>query len=233
MKDLDLNAYFFVSFSMVLIIMILLYIKASNDAILSLCQSVSKRNNFSANKFIEFIFLHYCAFIPIALMVTIQYLELVNSVIAQSLILILLSFVMKIIYTFIIKKSIINDNLLSDKEMSITVCLANLSLIFLSRIYYVPYEFTSLIIAMFLGRYIALDTAFNFNIKELKKTFKEDILKKEFIVFVILDIVFMYILYIIGIENFVKVVFGSMIAAIIFTIIFFIVEKLKTKASNV
>ncbi|HFL3696685.1 TPA: hypothetical protein ACG3QY_001795 [Clostridioides difficile] len=233
MKDLNLNAYFFVSFFMVLIIMILLYIKISNDAILSFCQFVFKRNNFSVNKFIEFISLHYCAFIPIALMVTIQYLELVNSVVLQFLILIFLSFIIRIMYTFIIKKSIIKDNLLSEKEISITICFANLSLIFLSKIYYVPNEFTSLIIALFLGKYIALDTAFNFNIKELKKTFKEDILKKEFIVFVILDIIFIYFLYIIGIENFIKIVFGSMIATIIFAIIFLIIEKSKTKTPNV
>lgn len=239
MEDLILNAYFFASFFMVLIIMLLLYIKASNNVILSSCKSVSKRNKFEINKCIEFIFLHICAFVSILFIIIIQYFKIVDSVIWQFLILILISFIIKFIYTFIIKKSILMNNLLSDEEMAVTVCFANLSMIFFSMIYYVSQEFTSLIVALFLGKYIALDIAFNFNIKEYKKTLKECkkileeyIHNKEFMFFVILNIILLSFLYVIGIKNLIRVVSGSMLAALISIIIVLISEKLKTKVHN-
>lgn len=232
MEDLILNAYFFVSFFMILITMLLLYIKAYNNVILSFCESISKRNNFKVYKCLEFFFLHICAFVPIIFIIIIQSLELVESVILQFLILILVSFIIKIIYTFITKKSILVKNLLSEEEMSATVCFANLAMIFFSIIYYVSQEFTSLIVALFLGKYIALDIAFTFNIEEYKEILEEYIHNKEFMFFVILNIIFLSFLYIIGIKNLIRIVSGSMLAALISIIIVLILEKLKTKVHN-
>lgn len=115
-----------------------------------------------------------------------------------------------------IRNRVLEKNLLSKKEISATVFFATLIMFFLSKIYYVSQEFTALLMILFL----------------YKSTLKEHMSNKEFVVFIFLNIILLSFLSIIGIENLIRIVSGSVVATLIFVTILFLLSKLNFQSHN-